>query len=426
MEVDITKLEKSEVKLTIELTAEEMAPYEKKAVEVLQGQVKVDGFREGNIPREVLEKHIGEQAFKSHVLDIAVSETYETAIRENDVRPIEYPKLSIVSHDPLKYEATVPVIPEVKWKKDVAGLTVSKGKLKVEKEEVQEVLDQLKSRSTKWNDVERAAKKGDKVEVDFDGFDKDGVALEGTSSKNHPIELGKGMMIPGFEEEIIGMKPGEDKEFEITFPKDYHADQFKGKKVKFKIKLHKVQESEEPTLDDEFAKTITGGHRKTIKELEEEITEELMKQKEKQEIGRMENDFLKGLADYVDVEISQTLIDRETDLIIERMKQDLQHRGTKWEDYEKEMEEKGKNIRDELKATAEEQVRIRLGLEKLYEEQEVEVTEKDLDAEIEDMLGMYPKEFRPMMEERFKEGSQEREQIRARLMLRKMVEKYTK
>lgn len=426
MKVDITKLEKSEVKLTIEVTEAEMKPYEEKAAQELQSQVKVDGFREGKIPRDVLEKHVGEQAFQSHVIDIAIADTYEKAIRENSVRPIEYPRLQILAHKPLKYEAIVPILPEVKWKKDISKLTVSKGKLKVEADEVKEVLEQLKTRATKWNKVDRAAKKGDKAEVDFDGFDKDGTPLEGTSSKNHPIELGKGMMIPGFEEEIIGMKPGEEKEFEITFPKDYHADHFKGKKVKFKIKLHAVEESQEPKLDDEFAKMITGGHRKTMDELKTEIKEELLKQKEKQDMGRMENDFLKELADYVDVEVSDTLIGRETDLIVDRMKHDMQHRGTKWEEYEKSMEEKGKNVRDELKPMAEEQVKIRLGLEKLYNEEKMEVSDAEVEAEIQDMLGMYPKEFLPMMQERFKEGSQEREQIRARLMLRKMTEAHTK
>jgi trigger factor len=425
MKVQVEKLEKSEVKLTIEVSEEKINSYREKAVKELQGQVKVPGFREGEIPADVLEKHMGEQAFMGHVLDFAISQTYEEAIKQEKLKPIAYPKIQILEQKPLKYEAIIPTLPEVKWKKDVSKLKVKRQKPKVEEAEIKEVLENLKKRSMKWNEADRPAKKGDRVEIDFDGFDEGGAALDGTSSKNHPLVLGEGGMIPGFEDAIEGMKKDEEKEFKVTFPEEYQAKHFQGKEVKFKVKLHKIEESEEVEINDDFVKEITGGNRKNIAELKEEIEEEVGKQKETQETGRLENEFLKSLADYVDIEVPDSLIDRETDLIIEKMKQDLSQRGVKWEDYEKEMKEQGKEMRKELAKTAEQQVLIRLGLETLYENEKTEVSDKEIDAEIEVMMGHYPPEFKTMMAERYKDGSQEKEQLRNMLMLRKLVAAHT-
>jgi len=426
MQVKIENLKDSQVKVTVELTAEEMKPYEKQAVEELQTQVKADGFREGNIPLDIIKQKVGEQAFTSAILDFAISQSYEDAVKQEKVRPVDYPKINVVQQNPLKYEATVPVVPETKWKKDVAKLTLKSMELKVEDSEIDEVLNNLKTRSTKWTDVDRAAKIGDRVEIDFDGFDKEGKALEGTSSKNHPVVLGEGGLIPGFEEEIKGMKKNEEKDFNITFPKDYHAEEFKSKKVKFHIKLNRVEESEEAELSDDFAKEITGGDRQNMKELKEEIVEELLKQKDRQEQARLENKFLKALVPYVDVKIPDALVEREIDFMIDRMKQDLERRKQTWEDYEKEMKEKGKDIRAELKDPAKEQVLIRLALEKLEDEDPMKVTDEEVEKEVEIVLAYYPPQVAPMMKDRYKEGSKEREMLRAQLRLSKRVAKHTK
>ena len=426
MQVKIENLKDSQVKVTVELTAEEMKPYEKQAVEELQTQVKADGFREGNIPLDIIKQKVGEQAFTSAILDFAISQSYEDAVKQEKVRPVDYPKINVVQQNPLKYEATVPVVPETKWKKDVAKLTLKSMELKVEDSEIDEVLNNLKTRSTKWTDVDRAAKIGDRVEIDFDGFDKEGKALEGTSSKNHPVVLGEGGLIPGFEEEIKGMKKNEEKDFNITFPKDYHAEEFKSKKVKFHIKLNRVEESEEAELSDDFAKEITGGNRQNMKELKEEIVEELLKQKDRQEQARLENKFLKALVPYVDVKIPDALVEREIDFMIDRMKQDLERRKQTWEDYEKEMKEKGKDIRAELKDPAKEQVLIRLALEKLEDEDPMKVTDEEVEKEVEIVLAYYPPQVAPMMKDRYKEGSKEREMLRAQLRLSKRVAKHTK
>jgi trigger factor len=426
MKVNVEKLKNSEVKISVELTAKEMAPYFAEATKELQGQVKIDGFREGSIPQDILEKHIGHDAFMGQVMDIAIGKSYEKAVKDSDLMPVDYPKLSVITPDPLHYEATVAVLPEVEWTKDLKKLVIKKKKLKVEDKEVDEVLSNLKNRSTKWADVDRAAKLKDRVEVDFDGFDDGGAPLDGTSSKNHPVVLGSNSLIPGFEEEVVGMKKDEEKEFDIVFPKDYHSKKFQSKKVKFKVKVGRIEESTEPELNDAFAAEITGGHRKTMKELKKEIVEELHKQKERQEELQLETDFLKELPKFAKAHISQVLIEREIDFMTDRLKQDLQKQGKSWEDYEKEMKEKKKDVREELAKPAKEQVLIRLALEAAYGEQKITVEDKEIKAEIDEMILRYPPQFAEMAKQRFEEGGEEWSKVSNQLRLRKLVAMHTK
>lgn len=426
MDIHVEKLKNSEAKITVSLTAEEMEPYKVQAAKELQSQVKVSGFREGHIPMEVLVKHVGHDAFMGQVLDFAIGDSYEKAIHDNGLQPVDYPKLSVVTHEPLKYEATVALLPEVEWTKDLDKLEVKKKEQKVEDSEVDEVLENLQARSTQWGDVEREAKMGDRVEIDFDGFDDGGAPLDGTSSKNHPVVLGSNSLIPGFEEEVVGMKKDEEKEFDIVFPKDYHSKKFQSKTVKFKVKLNRVEEPTKPELNDAFASEITGGHRKTLKELKEEIVEELTKQKDRQEELQLETDFLKELPKYAKADISQSLIDRETDFMIERMKEDLTRKGKTWEDYEKEMAESKKDIRKELEPTAKEQTLIRLALEAAYKKQNIVVDHDEVHAEIEEMILKYPPQFAEMARQRYEGHGEECRKVENQLRLRKLVKMHTK
>lgn len=426
MQVSAEKHEKSQIKLIVELTAEEMLPYRTKAVAELQDKVKVDGFRAGKIPEDVLIEHIGEQAFMGQVLDIALSESYEKALHQEKIRPVAFPKVQILAHEPLKYEAIIPVLPEVKFKKEADKVTVTRKKPEVKDEEIEDVLKNFVKRTVEWKDVEREAKMGDRVEIDFDGQDMEGVPLEGTSSKNHPVVLGEGSLIPGFEDQIASMKKGEEKDFEIVFPKDYHSKAFQNKKVKFHIKLNRIEEGKADEINDAFAQKVSGDEKKTLPTLKDEIRSELAKQKDYEEDIRLENEFLKELLAVVEAEVPDALIEKETDFLIERLKDDLKRRKQSWEDYEKQMAEEGKDIRKELAKPALEQVLIRLGLERLFELENPEVTEEDIEAEIEQLLGRYPEEFRMMLKGRYAEGTQEREMVRSGVRLRKVVKAHTK
>ena len=425
METSVQKLEKSEVKLTVALTEEEMKKFRVKAVKDLQDKVKVPGFRAGKIPEDVLRGEIGEQAFLGEVMEFAVSESYEEAVKKENLHPVGYPKMNIIQQDPLKYEAIVPTVPEIKFKKEIEKGKVSRKKPEVKEEEIQAVLADFMKRTVEWKDVVREAKTGDRVEIDFDGKDADGVPLDGTSSKNHPIVLGSKSFIPGFEEEIVGMKMADEKDFEITFPKDYHSAAFKNKKVKFHVKLNRIEEGTESELNDAFAQKVSKDEKKTLADLKQEIHTELGHQKEHDEDTRIEGEFLKELLEIVEAEVPEVLVDREVDFLIERIKGDLEKRKQKWEDYEAEMKEKGKDIRAELRKPALEQVLIRLGLERLFELENPEVSEADIEEEIEHLVGHYPPEFQVMLKGRYVEGSQEREMVKSGVRLKKVVKAHT-
>lgn len=426
MNIDFQKLPKSEAKLTIELTEAEMEKYEQAATAELQEHVTVPGFRKGHVPAEVLKDHVGEQAFMAQVLDSAIGASYEEAVHSKDLHPVAYPKISIVSDKPLKYEAVVALRPEVSFKKDPKNLTLKREKVEVNEKEVKEVIENFLERFKSWKDVTRAAKKGDRVELDFDGFDEDGIALEGTSSKNHPVVLGSNSLIPGFETEVEGMEIGQEKDFWITFPKDYHKDSFKNKKVKFHIKLNRIEESEDRVADDAWAQEVSGEPTKTLATMKSDIEKELVAQKEIQEDGRLENEFLKQLAEHVEAEVPDALVEREIDMMVERVKEDVEKRKENWDEYQETLKKEGKDLREELRKTAAEQVLIRLGLEKLFELENPEISEADVEQEVERLLGRYPEQFKEMLRPRYAEGTEEREYMKQTVRFKKLVKGHVK
>lgn len=427
MKINVETLAKSEVKLTIELDAKAMEAFAKQAAKELQDQVKVDGFRAGHIPLDVLKNKVGEQAFLSAVVDLAISKSYEDAIKKEKILPVAYPKINVLEQDPLKYEATVAVVPEVEIKKDFDKLTVKAEKIEVKAKEIDEVLENLGKQMQKWEDVDRAAKKGDRVEIDFDGFDEGGAALDGTSSKNHPLVLGSNSFIPGFEDEVIGLKKEDKKEFQITFPKGYHAKPFQNKKVTFKIRVGRIEEAVEQKLDDDFAKELTGGKHTELKSLREEIKEELTHKKEDEAQGKLETEFLEKLVDYVKADVPQALIDREKAFLLKRLEEDLKRQNMTLEQYKGQLKDKEKKDLDkELEEQAHKQILIRLGLEKVYEMEKIEVKDSDIQAEVDHMLSHYPPAYHDQVKENFKKGGQAWDQLANRVQLSLLVKKHTK
>lgn len=423
MKVNVEQLSKSEKKITVSLTVEELKPYEAKVLAALQSQVKVAGFRPGHIPAEMVMKQVGEQAFKAHVLDAALQETYAKALEQEKLVPIDYPEVKITKADPLEYEAVVPLFPELEWKKDVQKLKVKSQVQKVSEKEMKEVLENLQQRFTTWNKVERAAKMGDRIELDFEGFDAEGKAMPNTASKHHPLILGSKAMIPGFEEALVGKKAEEEGSFKVTFPEDYHSKDLQAKELEFKYKIHQIDEPETPKIDDDFAVKVTAGNRKTVDELKKEVEEELQKQKEREEQVRLENEFLKDLLAYIDLEVPGALLKREVEFMKDRLKKDWEAQGRNWDDYLAQLEAEKKNLDEEMKETAENQVKLRFALEKLYSEEKAEVSDQEVEDEIEVMLTYYPVYMRDNARENLR--TEKRSNIAQQLKLRKIVQNHT-
>lgn len=374
MEIKIEKLKDSKIKLIIEIPAKDMSDFFKQTFEKLAASVKISGFRPGKAPRKIVEENIGVARILSESLDAAIQSTYYDALAKEKIMPISSPNVSISKYpnyglgdevtDPMVYEAEVEVMPEL-----VLG-DFSKIKIKLpekktpKKEDIEKVLEYFQKQKSSFKEVDREAKKGDRVEVSFEGY-LNRVKMDNMCSKNHPLILGEGSMIPGFEEHIEGMKKAEKKKFSIKFPKDYHAKELAGKDAEFEIEVLDIKEIELPKMDDEFAKAF--GHDK-IADLNEAVKENLQKEMDQQNKNEIENAAFDKVIPLLKSEIPTSLIDREADRMLGDMQHQLQSQGINFEIYLKSLKKSIDDIKKDFRPQAEKNVKIGLILSKVIDD----------------------------------------------------------
>jgi len=422
MNVTVKTLPKSEVKLTVEVPAEKLEKYYEKAARQISNMVKIPGFRPGHVPMDILKTHVNEEAIESHMLEIAMPELYSEAVIKEKIQAISRPKVEIISQKPLKFEATVAVYPDVQ----ISGydkVEIKKNEAKATDQDVEEVLKDVQKRHATYKEVEREAKKGDKVEIDFEGFDQEGKTLENTKSKDHPLVIGEGSLVPGFEEALIGMKKGENKTFEVEFPKDYFHKPFQGKKVKFTAEMKKVMEVSMPEFTQEFITEITGSD-KSIEEVKKNIMENLQHDKEHQEKVRRENEYLEKVIDLTKVEIPEILVEEEIDGIMDEFKTDLEQRGIPFEKYLEQTKKKVEDLRKERRKEAENRLTLRFGLQKIFDQEKIDVTEAELKTEIEHVIALYPKNEQYKVRSEYKKGSYLLRRLENKLRMDKLFERF--
>ena len=426
MKITVKNLPKSEVEITIEVAEKALAEAKAKALDLFRKEVKVDGFREGSVPDEKIIEKVGEKNIMLEANDIAIKLAYSEAVQKEKLRVIAAPKIEIVSQEPLKFTAKAPVLPEVKigdWKK----IKLKKEEVKVEAKEVAAVVKDMQKHNAEAKPVEgRAAKKGDRAEIDFAGFTPDGVSLDNTTSKNHPLVLGEKSFVPGFEEGVIGMKAGEEKEHTVKFPADYHAKLLAGKDVKFKIKLHKIEELHPPKLDAEFAKKITGGKIEKWEEVEKDIEKHLQQRKQNLAQQKLENDLITELLKVSEAEIPEAIIDQEVEFMIKDLQQRLSGGGVDWNKYLESTKKTEADIRKEMRTEAEKRAKVRLTLDKLVEAEKVEANEQDLEKMIEQEVGRYPESQKTQVRESFAPGSPNRFHLQHQMKIVKLLSDLTK
>ena len=273
------KIEKSQVVLTIEVGAAEFEAAIEKAYQKMRKKINVPGFRPGKAPRKVIEGMYGAEVFFEEAINIAFPDAYEAAITEQKLNIVGYPAVEMVDEctkEGFTFRATTPVYPEVTLG-EYKGLSAEKEEVKVLAAAVNERLKLLQDRNSRLESVDRAAKEGDTAVIDFEGF-LDGVPFDGGKGENHSLELGSHSFVPGFEEQVVGMKAGEEKDLDITFPEDYHAE-LAGKAVVFKVKVNEVKAKEVPELDDEFAKDVSEFD--TLKDLKADLKKQITEERQK-------------------------------------------------------------------------------------------------------------------------------------------------
>lgn len=386
------KQEHSVVALTIEITKAEFEAAKDKAFKKTGKNITVPGFRKGKAPRKMIEKLYGEGVFFEEAFNIIYPDAMEMAVEKSGIKPVG--RADVDLGDPaeeggLTIIAKVPVEPEVELG-EYKGIEVEKETVKVLQADVKAELNRMAQRNARTETVERKAKKNDTVDIDFEGF-VDGVPFEGGKAEHHELTLGSGAFIPGFEDQLIGCKAGDEKDVVVTFPEEYHAKELAGKEATFKCKVHKVEETILPEIDDEFAKDVSDTC-ETLDDLKKEITEHLKAERQEAADNAFEEKVLDAVIDGMKADIPAAMIDSQVDTIVQDFGYRLQMQGMGLEQYLKMTGTEMGAFRAMFQSQAERQVKTRLALQKVVELEGITVSDKELEEEYAKMAEQYKME----------------------------------
>ena len=390
MTVKWEKLEGNQGVLTVEVSAEEVTKGLDAAFQKVVKTVSVPGFRKGKMPRGMFEKRFGVEALYQDALDFILPEAYGKAIDETGIEPVDRPEIDIEQMEKGKeliFKATVTVKPEVKLG-EYKGLEVEELDANVTDEDVANELKTLQERQAELVVKEEGtAENGDTVVIDFEGF-VNGEAFEGGKAENHSLELGTGSFIPGFEEQLVGVKAGESKDVEVTFPEEYHAAELAGKPAVFKVTVHEIKGKELPALDDEFAKDVDD-EVETLDALKEKINTRLVDSKKHEAEHHLRDTVVEKAAENAEVEIPEVMVTNEVNRMLQEFEQRLQMQGMNLELYFQFSGQDENALREQMKEEAQSRVKVNLTLEAIAKAENLEVTDEDVEAELEKMAGMY-------------------------------------
>ncbi|MEH7332680.1 trigger factor [Neobacillus drentensis] len=390
MTVKWEKLEGNRGVLTVEVSAEQVSKGLDEAFQKVVKQVNVPGFRKGKMPRGMFEKRFGVESLYQDALDILLPEAYGNAIDETGIEPIDRPDIDIEQMEKGKeliFKATVQVKPEVTLG-EYKGLEVEELDTNVTDEDVQKELETLQNRHAELVVKEdTAAENGDTVVIDFEGF-VDGEAFEGGKAENHSLELGSGSFIPGFEEQLVGVKAGESKDVEVSFPEEYHAAELAGKPATFKVTVHEIKGKELPVLDDEFAKDVDD-EVETLDALKEKIKTRLEDSKKHEAEHNLRDTLVEKAAENAQVEVPEVMVSNEVNRMLQEFEQRLQMQGMNLELYFQFSGQDENALREQMKEEAATRVKVNLTLEAIAKAENLEASDEDVNAELDKMAGMY-------------------------------------
>ena len=381
MPSEIKSKTETEVTLAIKVTPEVLEHAREHAFNHLRGHVKASGFRPGKAPDHIVERELGSDTVQSEALEHATRDSYSEAVQEHDIAPIGPPQISLskfVPYTEMEYTAKVEIMPQVQlpdWKK----LKFKRPPIKIEDSEIERTIDDLRKRLAERQDVKRPAKLEDAVTINFDGS-LDGKPIEGASAKSYELVLGSKSFIPGFEEELIGLKEGDKKEFDITFPADYHQQSLAGQKVKFAIELLKVKEVTLPPVDDAFAAKV--GPFKSVAELKADITSRLSEEKAAGASREFEQTVLDGIVEQAKVATPQRLVDEQVQYLQEEMEQNLMYAGLDISKFLDLQEKTREQWQTELRPQAEKRVKLGLVLRAIADSENILIKDAEVEAEL--------------------------------------------
>lgn len=390
------------VKVKIEISAEEWSEQLNKAYETTKSKYKVQGFRAGKAPRRVIENAYGKEVFYDEAINNCYYQYFEEVVMTEKLEPVGMPNLDVEKLDDtgITLIVTTAVYPEVKLG-EYKGLNIEKDAVKVSAAEVNGAIKDMQQKSSRLVKVERAAKNGDTVTIDFLGK-KDGVAFEGGEGKGYELKLGSGTFIPGFEEALVGIKTGEEKVIDVTFPAEYPAENLAGKPCTFDIKCHEIRETVLPELNDEFAQNVSEFD--TLEDYKKSVKKDLLAKKEREAEQQAQEKLLQAVCDNAQVDIPQVMVEEQIDEFIKSFDQRLQAQGLNLKDYLAYTNSNMSDLRNSRQEDAKKTVKTRLVLEAIIKAEDIKVTKEDIDAEFEKQAkfsGITADEFKKSVNEQF-------------------------
>ena len=380
------KLEKSKVALTIEVGAEEFEAAVNKAYLKMRGKMSIPGFRPGKAPRKIIEGMYGADVFYEEAVNIVLPQAYEAAVKEQELDVVGYPEVDLENcgKEGVTFKCTVAVYPEVKLGQ-YKGLEAPKAEVKVMAADVNARLKEMADRNSRLVSVERAVKKNDTANIDFEGFDN-GVAFDGGKGENFDLEIGSGSFVPGFEDQLIGMKAGQEKEIDITFPENY-TPELAGKPVVFKVKINEVKAKEVPAIDDEFAKDVSEFD--TLKELKADMKKKMTEERKIAAQQAFEDALMKKVADGIEADIPEDMVKAQAERMLEGFKQQLASQGIPFEQYLQMTGMTNETFLAQAHQPALDQVRMDLAVEAIVKAEGLEASDEDVENEMKNIAEKY-------------------------------------
>ena len=384
------KKENSAVELVIEVPAEDFDAAVEKAYRKNKGSISVPGFRKGKASRKIIESMYGASVFYEDAIDEVYPTAYSEAVKEQGLDVVAYPSVEIVSvgKEGLTFKATVTVKPEVKLG-EYKGLTAPKAEVTVTEQDIEREMAPLVERATRLVSVDREAQMGDTVVLDFDGF-KEGERFEGGQGTNYDLELGSHTFVPGFEDALVGVKAGDEKDIDITFPKEYPPE-LANQPVVFKVKVHEIKEKVAPTLDDEFAKDVS--EFETLDALKKDLEDKLRERRQNDAERDYANALMEQVCDNLELEVPDPMVDYRADEMLQDFAQRISGQGIPFEEYLKYMGTDVNTMKAQMRPNAIASIKSNLALEAIAAAEALTVSDEEIEEEIKKTAEQYNMEI---------------------------------
>jgi trigger factor len=414
----IERLESGRIACTVSFSPEEIAPAEERALKTLGSQVSAKGFRPGKVPKEIVREKVEATALLEETIRHLLPDTFESLIKEHKIQPIIHPHVEAISKDPLTLKVVFVEKPETKVK-GTNKIMVEKKEPKVEEEDVKRMIDFILRKHKKTHIVERAAKQGDQVTMDFWGEGADKKEIPEIRANGYQVIIGSKTLLPGFEEKLVSLSRGQETAFPLTFPEKYHATHLANKPVTFHVKIQQVEEVEQPDLTDAFVQKEL--HMESAQAFREHVRKSMIEQEEDIERKRREQELFELLRKATVVSLAPELIAEETRSLIEEFRSQLREQNMKLEDWLTRQKRKPEEVQKDFEERAGHRLTLRFGIQKLIEERNITVAEEEMRAAVEALLAPLAEEQKKEMAAAYTPGKNAYEQFKWQKQVEKLI-----